>query len=152
MNNNDTLFEDATGHAVDLFDSIMEEGLAIAYDLINTPESDWDRGFGWGVEQLMGVESIAACAGKPSMSPECHYIVEWAAENPASVDSASRERMLYVIDHVIAKSSSDSECGLLMHQRIQEIVADDSSQPPVMTQDPQTGELYLAPQFTTTYD
>ncbi|MGJ8655814.1 MAG: hypothetical protein ACSHX6_05125 [Akkermansiaceae bacterium] len=141
MNKDDTLFEDTTGHAVGLFEGIEEEGLAMAYDILNTSESEWDMGFGWAVAQLLAVETIAACAGQPSQSPECHFIVEWAAENPASISLESRERMLYIIDRVIEKHSPDTECGQLMRKRIENIVASDHSPTPVMKRDPRTGEL-----------
>lgn len=144
MNTNDTLFEDTTGHAVDCFDGILEEGIGLAYVLINTPESDWDIGCNWAEFQLMGVEVIAACAGKPSSSSECQYIVEWAAENPSPVDPETRKRMLYVIDRVIDNLRSDPDklgvnpnnvnslirSGELMLQRVKGIAVDDTISAP----------------------
>ena len=106
----DTLFEDGTGHAVDLFESIEEEGMPVVVELLTAPESEWDMGTaGWGVGQLLAVEVLAAAAGKPSQSGECHYIREWGAQNPAELDSAVVEAMLGVIDRFMAKLQSNPE-------------------------------------------
>ena len=107
---NDTLFEDTTGHAPDLFESIEEGGLPVVIDLLTLPESDWDMGIaGWGGAQLLAVETLAAAAGQPSASAECHYIREWAEENLTELTPATVRRMLAVVDRIMEMMESEPE-------------------------------------------
>jgi hypothetical protein len=130
----DTLFEDGSGHAADLFESVEEGGMPFVVELLTAPESEWDMGIaGWGGAQLLAVEVLAAAAGKPSQSSECHHIREWGEQNPAELDSAVVEAMLGVIDRIMAKLQSNPEIfeldvayvgavlrvGTLMRQRVE---------------------------------
>ena len=99
---NDTLFEDTSGHAADLFESLEEEGLEAVIDLATLPEADWENGIaGWAGEQLLAVEMLAAAAGQPSASPDCHYIREWGEHNPTELTPGILASMLAVVDRVL---------------------------------------------------
>lgn len=133
---NDTLFEDTSGHAVDLFESLEEEGLEAVIDLATLPESDWENGIaGFGGEQLLAVEMLAAAAGQPSASPECHYIREWGENNPTELTPAIVASMVAVVDRVLALMPEEPglfeledgdvpamlDAGVLMRERIEGI-------------------------------
>ncbi len=107
---NDTLFEDTTGHAADLFESIEEDGLTAATDLVTLPEADWDADIaGWGGEQLLAIEMLAAAAGQPSASPGCHYIREWGENNPTELTPSVVKTMLAIVDRVMEMMEAEPE-------------------------------------------
>ncbi len=118
MNNEDTLFEDASGHAADMFEDIREGGIDTAKEVLKmSPE---DMGMEDNVFHLLAVEALCAAAGQPSLSDECHYIREWGAENPATIDSSTKKRMLAVVDAEVAEGG-DKEIAERMKARIQKI-------------------------------
>ena len=115
MNNRDTLFEDVSGSAVNLFEGIRGGGLTVAVELLEMPPPDGDETF-----RLLAVEVICAACGQPSNSKECEYIQEWCEENPADVDSTIREKMLSIIDGVVV-AGGDEDLAKKMRARIRNL-------------------------------
>ncbi|MFC7338653.1 hypothetical protein ACFQY0_15765 [Haloferula chungangensis] len=154
MNMSDSLFEDPSGHAADLFEGMEQGGLEAAIQILH--HDQWDMGLGWGTAQLMAVEALAAAAGRPSASDECHYLVEFGQANPTRIDEETHDRMLYVIDQVLEKIKSDPdvvgldpsaveeflEAGTLMKDRVAKIErTGEKLTKPMGVRDPRTGEL-----------
>ena len=115
MNNNDTLFEDATGHCPDMFDHITEDGLNAVVEMLQMSPSD--MGMEDETFRLFAIEVICASGGQPSASSECAYIREWCEQNPASVDSSVKEKMLSIIDGLVSEGE-DEDVASKMRSRI----------------------------------
>ncbi len=85
----------------------------------------------------MAVEALAAAAGQPSASAECHYIREWGENNPNELTPAVVESMRGVVDRVMEMMQEEPELfdlqqsdvasmlevGALMRERIDGIEA-----------------------------
>ena len=110
MTEDDTLFEDSTGDAADLFENFEESGMEGVVEILNLPEDTWDTGDGsWATAQLMAVEALAAAAGQPAKSNECHYLAEFGASNATTIDKATHDRMLHIVDKVTDKIRKEPE-------------------------------------------
>ncbi len=118
MSKEDTLFEDSTGHAADMFEDIREGGISAAKDILKmSPE---DMGMEDNIFHLLAVEAICAAGGQPSTSSECEYIREWGEENPTTVDSSTKKKMLAVVDAEVA-DGGDKDSADLMRARINKL-------------------------------
>jgi hypothetical protein len=79
-----------------------------------------DMGMEDNTFHLLAVEAICAACGQPSSSSECDYIREWGEQNPATVDSSTKKKMLAVVDAEVAEGG-DMEIANRMKARIQKI-------------------------------
>ncbi len=115
MQNEDTLFKDTSGSALNIFEAIRGGGLTVAVELLWTSPLDEDETF-----RLLAIEVICAACGQPSKAKECDYIQEWCRENPADVDSLTQDKMLSVIDGVAVTGVND-EVAERMRARVRSL-------------------------------
>ena len=57
----------------------------------------------------MAVEALAAAAGQPAKLNECHYLAEFGASNATTIDKATHDRMLHIVDKVTDKIRKEPE-------------------------------------------
>ena len=102
----DTLVDDTTGHGVDLEDGLFDEGLWVAFELLDMDPSEWSM-HPWGYEMLYGIEVLLAAGGHPSRSRQLGRLRTWSRKVSYEVDAQMASNFVERIDYYMAEVRAD---------------------------------------------
>lgn len=108
----DTLYEDTTGHGVELEEAIYHAGLEPCVEYIHGSDDNWTM-VPWGSEVLLSIEAVAACSGAPSQNQWLGRVKRWGSQVDYQPPADLVDTMLAKIDFILTRYREDPEaCGL----------------------------------------